>query len=75
MTNRLDYSLLYSASKEQVAAPRLLMNVGKLSHIAPILSELQWPPIQARIKFKNILFAFKVVHNLVPSCINSLLTI
>ena len=83
MANRLDYSVLYGASKEQVAnvqcvqnaAARLLMNVGKLSHIAPILSELQWPPIQARIKFKSILFAFKVVHNLAPSCINSLLTI
>ena len=40
-----------------------------------ILYELHWPPIQARIKFKIILFAFKVVHNLALSCINSLLSI
>jgi len=43
MTNRLDYSLLYSASKELVAyaqfvqnaAAKLVTNVGKHSHIAP----------------------------------------
>ena len=85
VTNRLDYcnSLLHGASKEQIAkvqrvqnaAARLLMNVGKHSHITPILYELHWLPIQARIKFKIILFAFKAVHNLAPSYINSLLTI
>ena len=47
VTNRLDYcnSLLHGASKEQIAkvqrvqnaAARLLMNVGKHSHITPIL--------------------------------------
>ena len=85
ITNRLNYcnSLLYGASKEQIAklqciqnaAARLLMNVGKHAHITPILHELHWLPIQARIKFKIIPFTFKVVHNLAPSYINSLLTI
>ena len=85
ITNRLDYfnSLLYGGSKEQIAkvqrvqnaAARLLMNVGKHSHITPILYELHWLPIQARIKFKIILFTFKAVHNLASSYINSLLTI
>ena len=84
ITNRLDYcnSVLYGASKEQIAkvqrvknaAARLLMNVGKHSHITPILYELHWLPIQARIKFKIILFTFKAVHNLAPSHINRILT-
>ena len=48
--NRLDYcnSLMFGASKEQIAklqrvqnaVARLLMNVGKHSHITPILYEL-----------------------------------
>ena len=59
----------------QNAAARLLINVGKHSHITPILYELHWLPIQACIKCKIILFTFKAVHNLAPSYINSLLTI
>ena len=51
------------------------MNVGKHSHITPILYKLHCLPIQARIKFQMILFTFKAVHNLAPSYINSLLTI
>ena len=73
---------MYDASKEQIAkvcaqntALRLLMNVGRHSHSTPILYALHWLPIQAQIKFKIILFTFKAVHNLVPSDINSLLTI
>ena len=85
ITNRLLYcnSLLYGASKEQIAkiqcvqnaAARLLMHVGKRSHITPILYQLHWLPIQARIKFKIILFNFKAVHNLAPSYINPLVPI
>lgn len=81
MMNSLDYcdSLLYCASKEQIAkvqcvqnaAARLLMNVGKHLHITPILYKLRWLPIQARIKFKIILFTFKAVHNLALSYINN----
>ena len=85
ITNRLDYcnSLLYGASKEliakvqrvQNAAARLLLNVGRYSHMTPILYELHWLPIQARIKFKILLLTFKAVHNLAPSYINSLISI
>ena len=75
ITNRLDYSLLSGASKEQItkvqraqnAAERLLKNVGKHSHITPILYELHWLPIQARIKFKIIILFTLKVHNLAPS--------
>lgn len=85
ITNRLDYcnSLLYGASKEliakvqrvQNAAARLLLNVGRYSHITPILYELHWLPIQACIKFKILLLTFKALHNLLPSYINSLISI
>jgi len=85
ITNSLDYcnSLLYGVSKDQIAkvqrvqnaAARLLMDVGKHSHITPILRDLHWLPFQARIKFKILLFTFKAIHNIAPSYINSLITI
>jgi len=84
ITNKLDYcnSLLFGASKEQIdkvqrvqnAAARLLMGIGKYSHITPALKELHWLPVTARIKFKILLFTFKAVHNIAPSYINSLVT-
>ena len=62
ITSRLDYcnALLYGLPKEQIAklqrvqnaAARVIMDVGKYSHITPVLYELHWLPVQARIQFK-----------------------
>ena len=69
---RLDYcnSLLYGVPKEQIsklhrvqnATARLVMDIGKYSHITPALTDLHWLPIHARIHFKILLLAFKVIH-------------
>ena len=84
ITSRLDYcnALLYGLPKEQItklqhvknAAARVVMGIGKYSHITPVLYELHWLPVQARIQFKITLLAFKAIHSLAPWYISNLLS-
>jgi hypothetical protein len=51
------------------------MDVPKYSHITPVLYELHWLPVHARIQFKVLLFAFKAIHDLAPSYIKDLINV
>ena len=74
---------MYGLPKEQIAklqrvqnaAARLIMDIGKYSHITPALYELHWLPVLARIHFKILLLAFKAIHGLAPAYISNLLVI
>lgn len=50
------------------------MDIGKYSHITPVLYELHWLPVHARIQCKILLLAFKVIHGLAPKYISNLLS-
>ena len=85
VTSRIDYcnSLLYGISKDQLsklqrvqnAAARLIMDVGKYSHITPVLYKLHWLPVEARINFKLLLLTFKAIHGQAPLYIKDLIVI
>ena len=51
------------------------MDIGKYSHITPALYDLHWLPIHARIHFKILLLAFKVIHGQAPAYLSSLMSV
>ena len=83
VTTRLDYcNALYvgvsgsSIARLQLvknAAARLLTGTRKYEHISPVLASLHWLPVDFRVHFKILLFAFKALHGLAPSYLSELL--
>ena len=55
------------------SAARIVKQIKETDHITPILSELQWLPVIFRIKYKLLLFAFKVCHDTAPQYLSELL--
>ena len=57
------------------AAARVIFMKSNYCHITPLLKELHWLPVTFRIQFKVILITFKVLHDMAPSHISSLLRV
>ena len=58
----------------QNSAARLIARSKKQNHITPILQELHWLPVNARIQYKVLLLTFNAVHGLSPHYISELIT-
>ena len=83
IASRLDYcnSLLYGVPDCQImklqrvmnASARLIHCAPKFRRITPILMELHWLPVRARIEFKILLITFKVIKGLAPKYLADLI--
>src|SRR4029434_11010764 len=54
------------------AAARLVFNQPKRAHVTPLLIELHWLPVAARIKFKSLMLAYRVLTGSAPTYLNAL---
>lgn len=52
-----------------------VMNASRFCHITPIMCDLQWLPIRARINFKVLLVTFEALHGLAPQYLQPLISI
>ncbi len=57
----------------QNAAARLIFNEPKRTHVTPLFINLHWLPIDARIKFKALMFAYRTTSGSATLYLNSLL--
>ena len=81
--SKLDYAngLLYGVDKKlmrklqliQNSAARLISRIPRRAHITPILRQLHWLPIEARVHFKVLLICFKCLNGRGPQYLSDLL--
>ena len=83
--SRLDYcnSLLYGCDKTLVnrlqmvqnAAAKVIFRKKKYDHVTPLLKELHWLPVEARIKYKCACLCFSAKFGNSPSYLRELINI
>ena len=55
-------------------AARLIVRAPLYSHAMPIMRELHWLPICARVRFKVCVMSYRAIHGTAPSYLCSLIT-
>ena len=58
----------------QNAAARLISNLPKSAHVTPLLRDLHWLPIAARIRFKTLDLAYRAAKGTAPSYLRSMVS-
>ena len=56
----------------QHATAHLVFNQPKRAHVTPLLIELHWLHVAARIKFKSLMLAYRVLTGSAPTYLNAL---
>ena len=51
-------------------AAHLVFNQPKRAHVTRLLIELHWLPVGARIKFKSLMLAYRVIDGSAPTYLN-----
>ena len=84
VTCRLDYcnSLLYGCKTSSIKrlqriqnySARAICKIAKYDHISPVLKQLHWLPVKARIEHKLLTLTFKAVHGQAPSYLSELIS-
>ena len=66
--------VLKNLQMAQHCAARLITHTKKFDHITPVLMELHWLPVEARIHFKIAVLVFKSLNQLAPKYLQELVT-
>ena len=85
LLSRLDYcnSLFINVSEESInklqrfqnQAARIILKKKKRDHVTPLLTELHWLPVRARIVYKTALLCFYCIHSIAPSYLTNLIEV
>ncbi|KAK2815482.1 hypothetical protein Q5P01_025949 [Channa striata] len=59
----------------QNAAAHLIFNQPKRTHVTPLFRSLHWLPVAARIKFKVLSLAHRVVNSTAPAYLKSFIQV
>lgn len=83
VSSRLDYANAVLASLPacrlrplqlaQNTAARIVTRTPRREHITPLLQQLHWLPVRARIEFKLAILAFKCLHGTAPDYLAQLI--
>ena len=85
VSSRIDgcNALLYGLPQKDInrlrlvhhAAARIVSRTRKFDRITPVLKDLHWLPVEARIVFKYLVITWKAIHGLAPAYLCDLIHI